>query len=233
MDNILPVFLIVVVGSLVLVAAYLAHAAGKRRAAEISALASRLSWRFEGTSFADDPHFAPFGVFSKGHSRSAFNTLRGSIEIDGQRWTVQAGDYQYKTTSHNGKHTTTHTHTLSYAIVETPHLGAPDLFIRREGIFDRVAGFMGFDDIDFESVEFSERYHVKSGDKRFAYAVLDPRMMEFLLDVDPPTIEFRRGLCCLTRGERTWTVEQFAATFGWSREFFSRWPRQVPSVLDS
>ncbi len=37
-------------------------------------------------------------------------------------------------------------------------------------------------DIDFESAKFSKRYFVRADDKQFAYEVITPQMMEFLLD---------------------------------------------------
>jgi hypothetical protein len=228
----LPFLFFIVLAIVVIVAAIHSHNVAKQRVAELSALAARLRWSFDPSEISDYT-LDSFGVFTRGHSQSAYNTLRGVIEINDGEWTGQAGDFEYKTTSHNGKRTTTHTHYLSYLVIDTPHLGAPDLAIRREGFFDRFAGFMGFDDIDFESAEFSERFHVKSSNKRFAYAVLDPRMMEFLLESAPPTIELRAGRCCLLRGDSQWTPDQFAATIAWAREFFARWPRQVPSVLDS
>jgi hypothetical protein len=228
----LPILLFGILALVVIMAAIHSHRAAKQRVAELSALATHLRWSFDRSEISDYGLDA-FDAFTRGHSQSAYNTLRGLMEISGGEWTAQAGDFEYKTTSSNGKTTTTHTHYLSYLVIDTPHLGAPDLTIRREGYFDRFAGFMGFDDIDFESVEFSERFHVKSPNKRFAYAVLDPRMMEFLLEVEPPTIELRGGRCCLLRGDSQWTPNEFAATVAWAREFFSRWPRQVPSVLDA
>ena len=62
-----------------------------------------------------------------------------------------------------------------------PFRNVPDLLIRPEGFFDKVAGAFGFDDIDFESEEFSRAFFVKSSDKRFAYDVLHPRMLELLM----------------------------------------------------
>ncbi|MCZ6810529.1 MAG: hypothetical protein O7D97_00875, partial [Planctomycetota bacterium] len=98
----------------------------------------------------------------------------------------------------------------------------PDLLIRREGMFDKLAGAFGFDDIDFESAEFSKRFYVKSPDKRFAYDVIHPRMMEFLLGGDPPTVDIEAGRCCLSDGRHHWSPEGFGATLNWVIEFFDR-----------
>jgi len=57
----------------------------------------------------------------------------------------------------------------------------PYLWIGRERFFDKLASFMGFDDIDFESNEFSKQFYVKSESKKFAYEVINQKTMEFLL----------------------------------------------------
>ncbi len=126
-----------VIAALILVGAYKAYVAKRQRPIQLGALADRLHWSFDPN--ADDTHdhrYGHFAVFVQGHSRCAFNTLQGAIDIDGTRWPVRMGDYRYRTTSSNGKQTTTVTHCLSYAIIETPHLGAPDLFLRRERMLD-------------------------------------------------------------------------------------------------
>lgn len=229
-----PILIFIVVGVLIAFAAYGAYKQQQRRVEELRAFAAQRGWQFDASSISprDLPFMSPFGTFEQGHSQLAYNTLRGAIAIGERRWPVVAGDFQYKTTSGSGKNRRTTTHRLSYLIVETPYLGAPELFVRREHFLDRFAGFMGFDDIDFESNEFSERFHVKSGDKRFAYAVIQPRMMEFLLAGETPSIEFRRGYCLFERSG-SWTAAEFAGTADWAIEFFNHWPEHVPSVLDA
>jgi hypothetical protein len=46
---------------------------------------------------------------------------------------------------------------------------------------DKVTEFFGYDDIDFESAEFSRKFYVQSPDRKWAYDVLHQRAMEFLL----------------------------------------------------
>jgi hypothetical protein len=224
----------VLVIALVAMAAYASYVEGQRRTHQLGALAIQLGWQFDlrGDDFHSE-RYGHFSVFNKGDSRRAYNTMSGSLDVGGQLWPVRAGDYSYQSTSGSGQNRSKRTHRLSYAVIDTPHVDAPNLLIRREGLFDRFAGFLGFDDIDFESAEFSERFHVKSSHKRFAYAVLDPRMMEFLLDSEPPTIELRRGQCCLLLGERRWSPEEFTATIQWAQEFLARWPAQVPTIFDA
>jgi hypothetical protein len=53
----------------------------------------------------------------------------------------------------------------------------------REGLLAKAATALlgNEDEIEFESAEFSRIYCVRSGDKRFAYDVCNPQMMEYLL----------------------------------------------------
>ena len=220
--------------ALIAFGAYYAHQQSLRRQAELRALAGRLGWQFDPASDSThDERYQHFSVFQQGHSRQAYNTLRGGLDVGGRPWRVQMGDYIYRVTSSNGKHTTTRTYRLSYAIVTTPFIGTPPLTIRREGMFDKLGGFLGFDDIDFESAEFSDRFHVKSTDKRYAYDVLHPRMMEFLMNGDPPTIDVAAGEACFYRRNTVWTADQFNNVLAWTRDFFNLWPRHLQSTLEN
>jgi hypothetical protein len=60
----------------------------------------------------------------------------------------------------------------------------PQIRIERERVLDKVAGALGFEDIDFESDEFNRTFAVRCLDRRFAMALIDPRMMEFLLTTE-------------------------------------------------
>jgi hypothetical protein len=213
---------------------YYAYQQSLRRQEDLRALAARLGWQFDPRSdLSHDQRYAHFGVFSQGHSRCAYNTLRGTIDINDQPWRAQMGDYRYKTTSHNGKRTTTRTHRFSYLIVTTPFVGTPELTIRREHLFHKIGGFLGFDDIDFESAEFSDRFHVKSTDKRYAYDVVHPRMMEFLLSGYPPIIDVAAGQACFFQTGQSWSAAQFSHVLAWSRDFFELWPRHIQSTLEN
>jgi hypothetical protein len=107
-----------------------------------------------------------------GHSRRGYHVLRGA-------WAGRpATAFQFKYTVGSGKHQ----HTVHFAValvqLERPF---PELVIGPENVLHRFAGFLGFDDIDFESVEFSRAFQVRSRDKKFAYDFCNTGMMEFLL----------------------------------------------------
>ena len=229
------VVVLVVFGLLAVVAiGYLSYLAAKKRREALAGLAAELGWRFDPSrDRSHDDEYAHFEMFRRGHSRAAYNTLFGELQVTGRSCPAKMGDFIYKITTHTGKTTSTRTYRFSYLIVHLPFARVPDLLVRREGVFDKIAGAFGFDDVDFESAEFSRRFYVKSSDKRFAYDVIHPQMMEFLLASEPPAVDLERGRCCLSDGRRRWDPEQFRAQLGWLAEFFDRWPEHVRAELES
>ena len=89
---------------------------------------------------------------------------------------------------------------LSVMVAASPVPLKP-LLIRREGLLDRLGKAIGIDDIDFESAEFSRKYHVTSPDPKWAYDVIHPRMMTFLMQGQDYNIEFVPGHVIVWREE--------------------------------
>lgn len=234
MNSYLIVLLFVGFLALVLVFGYIGYQQQQQRLADMAALARRLGWQFVPERDSEhDGLYSQFEVFRRGHSRYAYNTLHGTLAINGEACHARMGDYHYKVTSGSGKSRSTSTYCFSYLIVHLPYSQLPTLFIRRENLFDSVAGAFGFDDIDFESAEFSKRYHVKSDDKRFAYDVIYPKMIEYLLNSEPPIVDIEAGKCCLTDGRRVWEVDEFRRHMDWTERFFALWPKHLVSTLKS
>lgn len=223
--EILPIILVVlVIAGLV----YASQQAARKRREAMAALARELDGQF----FPDKDHdhherFQQFAAFRVGSSRAAYNTIRGHAHISGHNFAVTMGDYRYTT----GSGDDTQNHEMSYVIVAMPFTGVPSLFVRPEGLLDKLAGTLGFEDIDFESAEFSGRFHVTSDDKRFAYDVVHPKMMEFLMAVHPPKIELAGGCLLLARGDVTWKPDEFHEYLAWARQFFELWPDHVVTRL--
>ncbi len=232
MDGPLKFILVIAVIAIFCVIGYFAWLAEKKRREAMAALAQRLGWRFDPSRDCDhDEQYAHFEMFRRGHSRAAHNTLTGEVEIDGRHWPAKMGDFTYKVTQHTGKSTSTRTYRFSYLILHLPFTGVPDVLIRREGLFDKLTDAFGFDDIDFESAEFSRRFHVKSSDKRFAYDVIHPRMMEFLMADDKRAIDIENGRCCVSDGRRRWEPQEFEDRLRWIRQFFDLWPEHLTAQL--
>jgi hypothetical protein len=215
-----------VIAGLIALVVYAAKKERERREA-LQQMALELGLSFDPAPRKGDGPYHGFSPFHQGHSRRAMNTMEGAIECLGRPFPTICGDYEYKVTSSNGKTTTTTTYHFSYLILRIALRQVPDLSIRPEGFFDKIAGAMGFDDIDFESAEFSRKFHVKSPDKRFAYDVVDPRMMEFLLANAKRQVQIVGGSFLLWEGTRRWAPEEFRERIAFARAFFDRWPEHV------
>ena len=203
------------------------HRKERERTAALAALAQRRSWRFTPLDHGLANRMAGFPMFNLGHSRRGMNLMEGELTLGGLRMSLLCGDYQYKVTTSNGKTTTTTTWNMSFIAV-VPLLSVPeDRTVRAEGFFDKIGAFLGMDDIDFESSEFSKRFHVQCSDRRFAFDLFDPRMMEFFLAVAPPRLHARSNCLLFDRGMRRWEAAEFEGELGWMDGFFLRVPRHV------
>jgi hypothetical protein len=129
----------------------------------------------------DDPEDQYPGLvfFQRGNHRYAENFLIGKRGD----YALIAFDYHFTTGS--GKNRTRHHYAV--VILRPPFL-LTAMIIRPEGLWDRLTAAFGWDDIDFESAEFSRRFHVSSEDRRWAYDVLTPLTIEFLMGRGTPVI---------------------------------------------
>ena len=177
--------IILVVALIIGVAIYSAIQAQKRRDAFVQ-LAAKLGFRFQPDNDYDIPdRFEFLEKLDQGSNRYAFNILWG--ELAGER--VDVFDYHYETHSTDSKgRRTTHHHYFSFFILMLPR-SFPELTIGREGFLSKFAQAFGYDDIDFESHEFSRRFCVRSRDKKFAYDFCNSSMIEYLLENDDLSIE--------------------------------------------
>ena len=135
---------------------------------------------------------------------------------------VEAFDYSYTTGSGKDRHTTT----LSVVLVAS-EIELKSLVIRPESFFDKLAEFLGWDEIKFESAEFSRRFHVKSPDRKWAYDVIDQRMMDFLLQSNTRLhIQFC-GECIVLWGGGTFDVAMFERALSVGCGMLDRLPAYV------
>ena len=129
-----------------------------------------------------------------GSNRYAKNILSG--QVNGRE--AMIFDYHYETYSRDskGRRRTNH-HWFSIFTLQLRE-SFPELVIKPEGLFSKLGQMLGFDDINFESIEFSKRYNVKSRDKKFAYDVCNVQMIEYLLRQRDLTIEIDRNILSFT-----------------------------------
>jgi len=171
--------------------------------------------------------YSEFDCLCHGSSRYAYNIMRGTYS----GYSICAFDYHYATHSTNSKgKRTTHHHYFSGVIVDA---GIPlkPLRIRSEGFFDKIGEFIGLDDIDFESAEFSRTFHVKAPDRRWAYDVLHQKAMEFLLESPRFTIEFQDRRVLTTAGG-TSSAGEFESALDVTTRLLGMIPSSVRSELN-
>ncbi len=160
----------------------------RRRRQELSAWAASRGLTFNPERDGSlSGRFPAFPCLHQGDGgRYAFNLMQG-------RWgprDILAFDYHYETHGTDSKgHRTTHHHRFSAVVLASPVPLKP-LFIRRESLFDKMAAFLGYEDIDFESAEFSRRFCVKAPDRRWAFDVMHARTIEFMLSQPDFNLQF-------------------------------------------
>ena len=194
----------------------------RKRREGLFELAQRLNLNFdEGQDFGIPGRFGFLKQLDQGDNRYATNVLSGTY----QQYEVLAFDYHYQTYYYdkNGRHT--EHHWFSFFILTLP-VSFPDLTIRRENFFTKVAEVFGYQDIKFESAEFSKTFLVRSPDKKFAYDVCNVKMMEYLLANRDLSIEIENEVIALVTGARL-AVEQFELNLQRLIEIRSRLPEYL------
>ena len=180
----------------------------RREALAAWAMQQGLSFTAERDHGVED-RYPEFKALRQGSNRYAFNIMQGTWRERG----FLGFDYHYETQSTDSKgNSSTHHHQFS-AVIVSSDVPLKPLLIRPEGFFDRIGSFFGFDDIDFESAEFSKRFFVKAEDRRWAYDVIHARTMDFLLSAPRYTIQFDRGHV-IASDDRTFDPGQFEAAAG-------------------
>ena len=129
--------------------------------------------RFNSTAIA-------FPLLREGDGRSVEH-LMWREQPEGLDPPVRVFDYSYydEYQGNDGRrHQTWHPYTCALA----RHNGNwPSIRIVPEGLMTRALRLVGLPDIDFESEEFNRAFSVQCPDRRFASALIDPRMMDLLL----------------------------------------------------
>jgi len=188
------VFLAVLMfGALIFAAVAIARILEGRRREALVALAAQLGLDFNEEEDQEGAERLDFlRKLDEGENRYLYNRLSG----DYQGHAVMMADYHYETYSHTKHGRQTHHHHLSVLTLRLPR-SVPELLISPEGIFSKIAQALGYDDIDLESAEFSRAFCVRCRDKKFAYDVCHPLMMEYLLARPDLAIEFEGNVLAL------------------------------------
>lgn len=165
----------------------------RKRQEGLSALAQRLNLGFAaGENYGIAGRFEFLKQLAQGDNRYATNVLSGNY----QQNEILAFDYHYETYTQTKNGRQTQHHWFSFFILTLPAF-FPDLTIRRENFFTKVAEVFGYDDINFESAEFSKTFCVRSPDKKFAYDVCNAQMIEYLLANRDLSVEIENKVLAL------------------------------------
>lgn len=180
-----------------------AHLERKRREA-FRQLAKELGLKFRTDDRSIERRYGFLDALSKGSKRKATICLSGTFG----NYSVEAFEFHYETysTDSKGNRTTHHHYTNHYVLEGGEHdsddhgtsFRYPELKIYPETFLSKIGQAMGYEDIDFESIEFSKSFTVRSKDKKFAYDVCHTRMMEYLLKHKDFAIEIEGRYISLT-----------------------------------
>lgn len=158
------------VGGIALVTLY--RRVSRRSAVEREARRLGLSFSRRDPFRVLDADFHPFLRFGK---------LPGTQRVENVVWGVRDGRevraFDYRRPAEDEIR-------YSCAMVRIPD-GWPSLLVRRHGPLDVARNAAGLQRIEFELEEFNRRFEVRSDDRRLASAVIDQRMIGWLLESDP------------------------------------------------
>jgi hypothetical protein len=173
--GILPILLVFGFALVAGLVVYLSYAAKQRRKAGFVQMARQL-----GLTYSAVDGFGllgyPFTLFQRGDGRGVENVVYG----DWQETHVIAFDYWYYDETSDGK-TTSRTYYRFDCVLLPIGADCVRVQIGPETILSKVAGALSFHDQQFESEAFNKAFRVSCDDARFANALIDARMMEWLL----------------------------------------------------
>jgi len=219
---------------LIILAARRAAERERARKAALAAWAGAAGFElYEELTAEVEKRFKGLVDIGRGHDRAATDVLvrRAAPATYFYRYFYKTWETRVVTYTDSNGHIQTRTETYEeshhqrYLMIELS-AAFPDLVIRPESWFEKLAALVGFDDIDFESEEFSRRYYVKSKQREFAYAVIHPQMMEYLL-AHVGSLELVGGRMLLSANWNDHTAAGCRQTLSFAAGFVERIPEFV------
>ena len=231
----MPILAITLLGSALIGLAIVVHRSMQQRRSpsrfsRLKGLAESLGCDFEpGENWIDTEHFRHLPMFSKGWDHVVRYTMSRTVTVGGRPFPLRMGDFLYQC----GDEHKPETRVFSYVLVQLPFAGVPNTLIRREGVLDRLEAAVGLSDINFESAEFSRAYHVESESKRFAFDLINGRMMECLLFHKPWRVEIREGFFIVSDGQSLWSLDEFRDSYETVLQCLESWPSGLSALLEA
>ncbi len=198
-------------------------------------LAMKNGWSFNAAKTWPPYHeYGHLETFRRGKSRTLRHKMGTHINVHTHRLPVEMGDFEF--TSKRSRLEIRYR--LSYLVVRLPQ-PMPAVLLRPENIADRVMSAAGFNDIDFESKAFSDRYMVGCTDKKFAFRLISPLVMQFLMEKPAvpglPSFSISNGWLGISGIDQYWYTDQFESALEWTRRFIELWPNEFlePQAAES
>jgi Protein of unknown function (DUF3137) len=179
---------LIVIGAVIvaIVVIYFQWQANKKKVAELTAAAAERGWKYDREDRGRVHRFkgTPFG---EGRNRMARHILLGPY----RGRTMLAFEYSYQELEGSGDRRRTKTYRFTVVGIGIPS-PRPTLEITREGWGRKLLGMVGVRDLQLESEDFNKTFHIRAENDKFAYDILHPRMMEWMLaDQRTLSIPFR------------------------------------------
>ncbi|MDM8000704.1 MAG: hypothetical protein QUS33_12145 [Dehalococcoidia bacterium] len=149
--------------------------------------------------------YQAFDCLKQGDNRYGCNIVVGTSG----RWLVCGFDYHSDTSNAIVNGLVSGRRGCFSALVVDAGVPLKPLSIRPQRLIDRFAEFIGFESIDFESVEFSRRFAVESPDRRWAYDVLHQKTMELMLEYPRFRIDFLGTKVAAYSGDTEFSPDEF------------------------
>lgn len=161
----------------------------------------------------------PFLLFRR--TRSAYGEVGNVLFGSWHGFEVKVFDYEYMISENNWRR-------LSGAVIAIPGEW-PTLAVRPETLVSAVGDQLALPGIEFESEMFNRAFDVRSDDRSFASALIDEKMMEWLLDHAPrPGFEISgRWILGYRDQVQPWQVDSVLSML---ESFVDRIPRAVRSL---
>ena len=163
-----------------------------RRRKAMRSLAEQLGYDFKpdhDANLAANYHF--LNHMEKGSNRFALNVITGHTP-SGHLIRIFDNHYEGITLLEDFNKHCYHT-VFTIALPDA----MPELTVAPQGIISKAADLIGWENINFESYEFSKRYRVQSKDKKFAYDFCNAQMMDYLLNQADLVIEVENHVLCI------------------------------------
>ncbi len=220
------IFVLFAILAVALVAGALISAARRRDAAKT--VAASLGLQYTSGDPLDLVHL-PHRLFRRGDRRRIDTTLYGVRE--GRQ--VALCDYVYTDVTHNADGTTNESNTRMSLCAVTLDLPLPWIAIAPEGLGRRFLNAISVgNDVQFESDEFNRAFTILSSERDFAYTLIDPAMMEWLM-ATPRSLQFEIDGAQLITATRQLAWEEMPGFADTALEFTKRIPPLVPEKYGS